>query len=152
MKQVVDNRHMLGALLRIPFQAIVARIHAGLQARGYDDLRPAHFVVFQLIHPEGSRVTELAELAQITKQSMGDLVDHVERCGYMERVPDARDGRAKVVRLTERGRALDQAAREILGQLEAEWAAGLGGDRMAQLKQTLTDVIELIEAADGGLV
>jgi len=142
-----DDGRMLGALLRIPFQAIVARIHAGLQARGYDDLRPAHFVVFQLLPPEGARVTELAEKAQITKQSMGELVHHLDDCGYLERVVDPTDHRAKVVRRTERGVELDKAAREILGQIEAEWTERLGSDRMTSLRQTLRDLIELMEPA-----
>jgi DNA-binding MarR family transcriptional regulator len=145
MSQNQKDRRMLGALLRIPFQVIVGRIHEGLIERGFTDLRPAHFVIFQLVDPEGSRITELAERAQITKQSMGALVDHVEACGYIQRLPDPGDGRAKIVRLTERGWALDFAAREILRQIEVEWAQKLGEDRMAELKQALKDLIALIE-------
>lgn len=145
MNQDQKERRMLGAMLRIAFQATVARIYEGLQARGYTDLRPAHFVVFQHLHPDGSRITELAEQAQITKQSMGALVNYVEACGYVERVPDPRDGRAKIVRLTERGWALDNAAREIMRQTENEWAEKLGGERWAELKQTLKALNALIE-------
>ena len=145
MAEKHEDRRMLGALLRIPFQAIVARIYAGLVARGFTDLRPAHFVVFQLIKPEGSRVTELADQAQITKQSMGALVDHVEACGYIERLPDPTDRRAKIVRLTERGWALDAAAREILKQMEEEWEDQLGVRRMEELKQVLRDFTDLLE-------
>jgi DNA-binding MarR family transcriptional regulator len=145
MAEKHEDRRMLGALLRIPFQAIVARIYAGLVARGFTDLRPAHFVVFQLIKPEGSRVTELADQAQITKQSMGALVDHVEACGYIERLPDPTDRRAKIVRLTERGWALDAAAREILKQTEEEWEQQLGVGRMDDLKQILRDLTDLLE-------
>ena len=136
---------MLGALLRIPFQVIVARIHEGLMERGFTELRPAHFVIFQLIDPEGSRITELAERAQITKQSMGDLVKYVETCGYIMRLPDPGDRRAKIVHLTERGRALDLAAREILRQTEIEWAEKLGEEKLVELKQILRDLIALIE-------
>ena len=139
------DQRMLGAMLRIPFQAIVARIDEGLRAREFTDLRPAHFVIFQHIRPEGSRITELAEQAQITKQSTGSLVDHMVACGYVERLPDPNDGRAKLVHLTERGWNLDNAAREILSQIEQEWAEQLGDERMTQLKQTLNDLIVLIE-------
>lgn len=140
-----QSHRMLGAMLRIPFQAIVARIDEGLKAKGFTDLRPAHFVVFQHLQPDGARITELAEQAQITKQSMGDLIDHLEACGYVEKVPDASDGRAKIVSLTERGWSLDKAAREILRKTEAEWAEKLGKERMAELKQILNDLTALIE-------
>lgn len=136
---------MLGALLRIPFQTIVERIHKGLVERGFKDLRPAHYAIFQLNTQAGLRVTELAEMAQITKQSMSELVDYVEACGYVKRVPDRRDGRAKVVRLTERGVALDSAARDILAEVEAEWARRIGSERMGELKRTLVELIDVIE-------
>ena len=145
MTQNQKDQRMFGAMLRIPFQAIVARIDEGLRARGFTDLRPAHFVIFQHIRPEGSRITQLAEQAQITKQSTGSLVDHMMACGYVERLPDPNDGRAKIVRLTERGWELDNAAREILSQIEQDWAEQVGDERMAQLKQTLKDLIALIE-------
>ena len=145
MTQNQKDQRMLGAMLRIPFQAIVARIDEGLRARGFTDLRPAHFVIFQHIRPEGSRITQLAEQAQITKQSTGSLVDHMMACGYVERLRDPDDGRAKIVRLTERGWELDNAAREILNEIEQEWAEQVGDERMAQLKQTLKDLIALIE-------
>lgn len=145
MTQNQKDQRMLGAMLRIPFQAIVARISEGLRARGFTDLRPAHFVIFQHIRPEGSRLTELAEQAQITKQSAGALVDTLMAYGYVERLPDPKDGRAKTVRLTKRGWELDKAAREILSRVEQEWAEQLGDQRLAQLKQTLKDLIALIE-------
>ncbi len=88
MTQNQKDQRMLGAMFRIPFQAIVALIDEGLRARGFTDLRPAHFVIFQHIRPEGSRITELAEQAQITKQSTGSLVDHMVACGYVDRLPD----------------------------------------------------------------
>ena len=146
MSQNQEDRRMLGAMLRVPFQATVARIYQGLLASGFTDLRPAHFAVFQHIQAEGSRITELAEQAQITKQSMGALVNYLEACGYVECIPDSRDGRAKIVRLTERGWALDTAAREIMGQTEAEWAKKLGEARFAELKRTLKELNALIEA------
>lgn len=145
MTQNQQEQRMLGAMLRIPFQAIVTHIDAGLQAKGFTDLRPAHFVIFQHIRPEGSRITELAEQAQITKQSIGSLVDHLMACGYVRRLPDPNDGRAKIVCLTERGWALNNAARESLGEIEQMWAAQVGATRMAQLKQILQDLIVLIE-------
>jgi DNA-binding MarR family transcriptional regulator len=139
-----DNRRMIGALLRIPFQAIVTRIHHDLQMAGFTDLRPAHFAVFQHIRPEGSRLTELAEQAQMTKQSMGYLVNHLETCGYVERVPDPSDHRARIVCLTKRGWDVDRAARASVAQIEKEWADQIGEGRLAQLRQTLAGLAEFI--------
>jgi DNA-binding MarR family transcriptional regulator len=136
---------MLGALLRIPFQAIVARIDRDLAAAGFDDLRPAHFAVFQVIEPGGSRLTTLAAQAQMTKQSMGYLVDHLEAHGYVERVADPADGRAKIVRLTGRGWEVDRTARAIVARIEQEWAALLGDDRLADLRRTLRDLAAMLE-------
>src|SRR3954449_9872138 len=82
------ERPNVGILLRIPNQQVVERVIAGLAQAGFDDLRPAHTAVFQHISADGSRLTELADRAQITKQSMGYLVDHLEERGYVERRPD----------------------------------------------------------------
>ncbi len=136
------DRRLIGALLRIPFQATVRRVHRDLAAAGYADLRPAHFAVFMQLDPAGTRLTELAERAQITKQSMGYLVDYLEARGYLERVPDPADARAKLVRQTERGRAVERLARASLERLEAEWAERLGPERFAGLRETLRDLID----------
>lgn len=145
MAQEREDTRMLGALLRIPFQAIVERIHEGLGAAGFPDLRPAHYVVFQHMRPDGVRLTDLAESAQITKQSMGYLIDYLERHGYIQRAPDPADGRAHLIRLTERGKAVEQTAREIILNVEAEWSALLGEQRMAQLHGTLRDLAAMLE-------
>lgn len=136
---------MIGALLRVPFQETVRRIDADLDAAGFVDLRPAHFAVFQHMDPGGTRLTELAERAQITKQSMGYLVDYLSRAGYVERTADNRDGRAILVRLTARGDDVTRAARESLGRLEREWEAILGAERYSELRQTLIALGEAVE-------
>src|SRR5947209_13482354 len=85
------ERPNIGILLRDPVQEIVRRVGSGLAASGFDDLRPAHTAVFQHIAGGGSRLTDLAERAQITKQSMGYLVDYLEDRGYLERRADPTD-------------------------------------------------------------
>lgn len=144
MAEAADRR-MIGALLRVPYQATVTRVAAALNAAGFDDLRPAHLAVFQQIERGGLRLTELAERAQITKQSMGYLVDYLEARGYVERATDPSDGRAKLIRLTERGREVERVARASLAQLEADWSARLGAERFAALRQTLRDLIATFE-------
>jgi DNA-binding MarR family transcriptional regulator len=130
----------LGILLRAPFQEVVRRVSAELAEAGFDDLRPAHTAVFQHIAPDGSRLTDLAERAQITKQSMGYLVDYLEQRGYLERRPDPSDRRAALVCLTDRGWAQIHAAMAIIRTVEQEWTHALGTQRMRQLRELLTEL------------
>lgn len=148
MESIEPLPRMIGALLRIPFQQTVARVYQHLMEAGYTDLRPSHFALLQQLRPEGARVTELASLAQMTKQSMGALVDYVEERGYIDRVPDPRDGRAWLVRLTPRGREVEQVARAAIGELETEWAQYLGNERFATLRSALQDLVTFVESKD----
>lgn len=149
MAQTQPQERLIGALLRIAFQATVERVRERLADAGYTDLTMAHFSVFQHLPPGGARVTTLAMKAQITKQSMSALVEHLERQGYLERRPDPGDRRASVVDLTARGEALVQVARGAIEELEREWAEHLGSERMEQLRSTLRDLASLIEQQQG---
>lgn len=140
-----DDR-LIGALLRIPFQETVERVREHLTSADFTDLTMAHYSVFQHLPPEGARVSELAAQAQITKQSMGALVEHLEDCGYVVRSPDPSDGRAAVVQLTARGEALAQVARRAVQSIELEWEAYLGLARMNELRNTLRDLITYVES------
>jgi DNA-binding MarR family transcriptional regulator len=140
------ERQNVSQLLRIPYQAFIAELHERLATAGYPDIRPAHGVVFQHLRAEGSRITELADRAFITKQSMGYLVDYLEERRYLERMPDPADGRARRVRLTERGHELIRVAEGIIAALEAEWASRLGRERFAHLRSLL---IAMSEQLDG---
>jgi DNA-binding MarR family transcriptional regulator len=135
----------ISALLRGPHSAFIAELHRGLSAAGYADIHPAHYVVFQHLRNEGSRLTDLAERAQITKQLMNYLVNHLEGRGYLQRVPDPTDGRARLVRFTEQGRGLERAAEESISRIEAEWEARLGARRMAQLRRILTCLADTLQ-------
>jgi DNA-binding MarR family transcriptional regulator len=137
------ERPNLGILLRDPFQEVVRRVSVGLAEAGFDDLRPAHTAVFQHIEAGGSRLTELAERAQITKQSMGYLIDYLEQRGYLERRPDPSDRRAALISLTDRGWEQVRAALRIIATIEEEWASGLGQPRMQQLRELLGDLRQL---------
>ncbi len=130
----------VGVLLFLPYRAMEARVFEGLAAAGYDDFTPAQARVFQRIAPEGSRLTDLAAQAGITKQSAGFLVDQLERAGYVARVPDPDDGRARLVRITERGARSVEISSRIVADVEAEWTAHLGEDRMEDLRRTLIDL------------
>jgi DNA-binding MarR family transcriptional regulator len=135
----------LGLLLYIPYRAMESRVFAALAEAGYDDFTPAQARVFQRIAPEGSRLTDLAEQAQITKQSAGFLVDQLERAGYVERVPDPTDARARLVRVARRGAEAVPVAAGIVAGVEAEWTAHLGRQRIGQLRRLLTQLREITD-------
>ena len=135
----------LGLLLFIPYRAMEARVFAALAAAGFDDFTPAQARVFQRIAPGGSRLTDLAEQAQITKQSAGFLVDQLERAGYVERVADPTDARARLVRVAARGAEAIPLAAAAVAQVEAEWTAHLGEQRMRQLRQILSRLREITD-------
>lgn len=135
----------VGLLLFLPYRALETRVYEGLAAAGFDDVTRAQGRVFQRIAPEGSRLTDLAEQAGVTKQTAGFLVDQLESSGYVERVPDPADGRARLVRITERGARSVAASAEIVAEVESEWTAHLGADRMTQLRAILSDLRELTD-------
>jgi DNA-binding MarR family transcriptional regulator len=135
----------VGVLLLLPYRAMESRVFDGLAAAGFDDITPSQARVFQRIAPTGSRLTDLAAQAGITKQSAGFLVDQLERTGYVERVPDPSDGRARLVRLADRGTRTVEAARRLVAEVEAEWTAHVGATRMTQLREILTALREITD-------
>lgn len=147
-ENVTDVERTLGALLRKPYQILVARVYRGLAERGFADVRPAHSAVFRHVTPDGLRITELAERAQMTKQSMGYLVDYLHRHGYVLMRLDPSDGRAKLVCLTDRGLAVQQAALEMSRQLERELAGALGEAEFRHLRTLMDQVILYLERTE----
>ena len=135
----------LGLLLFIPYRAMENEVLGALAEAGFDDITLAQARVFQRIDRDGSRLTELAEAAQVTKQTVGFLVDQLERAGYVERTPDPRDGRARLVRVSERGAAAVRASLTVVAEVEARWTAHLGTTRTAQLRESLTMLREITD-------
>jgi DNA-binding MarR family transcriptional regulator len=109
----------------------------------YRDLRPAHVQVLSGGPVNGLRVTELADRAAMTKQSMHELVVHLERCGYVRREPDPADSRARLVRLTDRGRELEEAAHAASARLHLAWRERLGPERFEALWAALQELAGL---------
>jgi DNA-binding MarR family transcriptional regulator len=130
----------LAILLREPFRAGTEVLHRRFAEHGHPDIRPPHGNVMQFLDEDGTRVSVLAERAQVTKQSMAELVAHLERLGYVERVPDPSDRRAKLVRATARGRELYAIAREVVAEIEAEWTQRLGKSKIRQLRALLQEL------------
>lgn len=134
-----------GLLLYLPYRAMETRVFDGLAELGFDDLTRAQARIFQRVAPAGSRITELAEQAGVTKQTAGFLVEQLERAGYVDRVPDPTDRRARLVRITDRGTRNIRAAATIVAEVEAEWNAHLGTRRMDQLRRILLDLREITD-------
>ena len=137
----MDEPH-LGRLLQEAQRALADELLQNLAERGYTDVRAGHAAVFMHIDRRaGTRLTELARRARMTKQGMMLLVDDLEERGYVRRVPDEEDGRAKVVRLTARGRRYVAEARRAVNAVEARARRLLGDRRYEALRSALEDLI-----------
>ena len=127
-------------LLSVAFDDFCEDLERRLAYTPYSDIRITHGCVFGNIDPEGSRLTDLAERARMTKQSVGEVTSDLEQRGYVERVPDPSDGRAKIIRLTERGRAAQALGIGLIDELEQEWAERFGAERVAALRDALETI------------
>jgi len=135
-----ERREDFVALLYRAADALVADLHARMTVAGYGDVRGAHGCVFGNIVPDGMRLTELAELAGMTKQAVGEAVNDLETLGYAERVADPADGRAKIIRLTETGQAAQRAGFEVIADIEREWTERFGADRVEDMRSLLFEL------------
>jgi DNA-binding MarR family transcriptional regulator len=133
---------LIGALLRVPGQAIHRRLIRELNAAGFHELRLPHMAVLQFPGPDGVRPGVLAERAGISKQAMNQLLGSLEQYGYIVRSDSPNGGRARVVRFTKRGHDAYSRIHDILRDIEHEWTAELGPQRFAQLKELLMRVWE----------
>jgi DNA-binding MarR family transcriptional regulator len=131
------TRQPMIRLLDVAFDEFTDELAKRVDAAGFTDIRPGHGCVFGTIDPEGSRLTDLAERANMTKQSVGEATNDLEQRGYVERVPDPEDGRAKIIRLTERGREAHAIGRRLIDEVEGEWAERFGEERVAALREAL---------------
>ena|SRR5436190_10625054 len=131
----------LAGLLDAARLAILAEFERDLDAAGYGDVRPTHGCVFRFVRGEGMRLTELAQLAAMTKQSVGEVVDGLVELGYVERVPDPLDRRAKLIRLTDRGAEAQRVGFGLFARLEARLAERFGPERVAEMRALLEEVV-----------
>lgn len=132
-------------LMFIAARAAAERIFRAVHDAGFDDVTIAQSRLMMGLDPEGTRLTVLAERAQIAKQTATALVDRLERAGYVERVPDPSDGRARLVRLTARAQEVLPVARAEEDRIEAEWRARLGPELMLQLRTALTALRDITD-------
>ncbi len=135
----------LPLLLFAGFRSLIDRLHDELAEQGHPEVRPAYGFAMQAIGQDGVTASELGKRLGVSKQAAGKTVERLTRLGYVERLPDAADGRRMLVTLTPRG--IDALARSaaIFEQLRAEWAADLGARRLADL----TAALRTMAPADG---
>ncbi|MEV0245591.1 MarR family transcriptional regulator [Nocardia sp. NPDC050712] len=144
-----DEELNVGLLMMIAHRSMENRVFAGLAEAGYGDITVAQGRIVAQIGAAGTRLTELAERAQVTKQTAGFLVDQLERSGYVERVADPSDGRARLVRLTAHGLAGAEFANSIAERVQREWAVHLGPQHMRHLRAAMTRLREITDPYAG---
>lgn len=134
----------LATLMFVSYRAMDDRVVAAIREAGYD-VTVAQARIAQRIADEGSRLTDLAERAQVTKQTASLLVAALEQRGLVERVPDPSDGRARLIRFTPRGRSAALRAMEVVMGVEREWTEHLGPELAGQLREGLTKLREVTD-------
>lgn len=134
----------LGVLLFVSSRALEQRAFDAVAAAGYD-ITAAQARIAARIGPDGTRISSLAAQARVTKQSAAFLVEQLESAGYVERVPDPTDGRARLVRLTARAREVVEIANAEVEATLAEWAEHVGEERMQQAYEVLADLREITD-------
>ena len=142
MKEHSAEKHVIfSQLLRRPYEALLTRLHTELAAAGYADTYPSWGTnLFHYLREGGLRLTKLAERTHTTKQALRYTINQLEAAGYVERVADPTDGRAKIIRLTERGWEGRRVADEIIRSIEHECVQELGEERMRQFEALMKDV------------
>jgi DNA-binding MarR family transcriptional regulator len=133
---------LIGALLRVPAEAIFRRLVRELNEAAFEGITVAHLPVLRFPGPHGVRPGVLAQRAGMSKQAMNRLLGSLEELGYLERSAVPGEGRARVVRFTRRGRAVYSREVDILRGIERDWSAELGPRDFAQLKKLLGRVWE----------
>jgi len=147
VRQEPDDHHMPrigGFVLRLA-QDFRERAKVEYHARGHTEIRQTYHSVIAHLPNEGLRLTELAERAQLTKQAVGQLVDDLERMGYVERLPDPEDGRAKLICFTKLGHELLADTEEILDQIWSFYAGLVGQERLAELRHSLEALVTAVD-------
>ena len=135
-----DDAQSLAFGLLAASRALVDGVSAGVQGRGFGDLRPAHGFAFTRLSAGGATITELAEHLDVTRQAAAQLVDELVAKGYVERRPHPRDARARLIVLTDKGRACTRAAEAAIADTLRSWESILGPDRLLALRDDLLRV------------
>jgi DNA-binding MarR family transcriptional regulator len=137
----------LARLFALAYRLLVDELHERLAGRGWTDVRPAFGFVLLALRDGPASLRDLPDVLGTTKQAVSKLVDAMVAAGYVQRVADPGDGRAKRVQLSPRGRTLLSDVEQIWADLEAGWGQTLGDARLDELRAGLETVLR---AAHGG--
>lgn len=140
-----DGPLNIGLLCFIVQRAMEDRVLADLAAAGFDDITVAQARVLARVGANGTRLTDLADQARVTKQTATFMVDQLQRAGYVQRVPDPSDARARLVTFAARGLAAQEVARRTEVVVQDEWTRHLGRGTTARLHQILTQLREITD-------
>ena len=133
---------LIGALLRMPWEAVQEHMLARLHAEGFTDFDPSYLTVFRYPSPHGERPSELAARRRVSKQALNHLLGQLEQRGYLEREADPDDGRSKRISLTPRGVEAVAVIRQAVAEVEDRWSRQLGPKRFDQLRTLLLELNE----------
>src|SRR5215475_7407613 len=137
METGFPERPLIGLLLRLVYQHYAQSVDTALREAGFGDIRPGAANVFPFVPKAGITVSRLAELARVRKQSMAQAVDQLERTGYVERRPNPRDHRSRLVFLTERGASVPPVTHAAAERVEQRWAQLISPAEFEALRASL---------------
>jgi DNA-binding MarR family transcriptional regulator len=149
MESNFPTRPLLGLLLRLLYQHHAQDVEEALREAGFGDLRPAHANVFPFVPPEGITVSELAGLARVRKQTMAQAVEELERLGYVERRPNPRDRRSRLVFLTGRGNSVKPVTHATAARVEERWAELTSPEELEALRASLLRLLTELRGRHG---
>lgn len=135
-----QTRRDIRALLLAPSSDLAVQVDDRLRRLGFPMLRPAQTQLLTLVEAGGKRLTDLVEAMHLPKQTLGDMVDELERQKLVERYPDPDHGVIKRVRLAARGRAWAQEVHKVAEATEARWSTALGKSKLKTLRGLLEEL------------
>jgi DNA-binding MarR family transcriptional regulator len=140
-------RPLIGLLLRLMYQHYAQEIEGALRDGGFGDVHPAAANVFPFVPPDGITVSELADLAQVRKQTMAQAVDQLEQTGYVKRRPNPRDRRSRLVFLTDRGASVTPVTHAAAARVEERWAELTSPQELEALRASLLRLMTKVREA-----
>ena len=141
------SRPLIGLLVRLIYQHHSQDIQTALADAGFDDITPAHANVFSFVPDHGISVSDLAELAHVRKQTMGQAVEQLEQLGYIQRRPNPADRRSRLVFLTDRGASVRPTTHAAATQVEQHWAQLTSPAELEALRTSLQHLLDTLRSA-----
>lgn len=141
----------IGALLRMAWETLQADLYAGLLSAGFDDLRDIHRPLLRYPPIDGMRPSQLAAHLRLSKQATNDLLRDLEDFGYVTLEHDPTDGRARIIRYTDRGWLFFRTGSNLSRAVGERWAAAVGRERVEQLQEILREICALPDEPDAAV-